>query len=131
MRLGGLEASLHPNLLERPQPAEAPGAFEKRGRQVLARLADGDRGDERGGGRYRSAFACNQTLQRPPLPMDGMVWQHLKHVGQLQVAAGICAIGTMGTGKWFTDSIAGSGFDNQRSDPASPFRSQDPLHRPC
>jgi hypothetical protein len=32
---------------------------------------------------------------------------------------------------WFTDSVAGSGFYNQGSDPASPFRSQDPLHRPC
>ena len=49
-RLGGLKTSLHPNLLDPPQPAEAPGAFEERGRQVLARLADGERGDERGGG---------------------------------------------------------------------------------
>ena len=49
-RLGGLKTSLHPNLLDPPQPAEAPGAFEERSRQVLARLADG----ERGWGRYRS-----------------------------------------------------------------------------
>src|SRR5205807_36980 len=32
------KTSLHPNLLDRPQPAEAPGAFEERGRQALARL---------------------------------------------------------------------------------------------
>ena len=38
MRLGGLETSLHPNLLDPPQPAEAPGAFEERGREALARL---------------------------------------------------------------------------------------------
>ena len=31
MRLGGLETSLHPNLLDPPQPAEAPGALEERG----------------------------------------------------------------------------------------------------
>jgi hypothetical protein len=79
MRLGGLKTSLHPNLLNRRQPAEEPETFEERGRQVLARLADGERGDERAG-RYRSRVPCNQTLQRLPLPMDGMVWQHLNHV---------------------------------------------------
>jgi hypothetical protein len=51
-----LKTSLYPNLLDRPQPAEEPRAFEERGRQVLARLADGERGDERGGG-------------GPPLPL--------------------------------------------------------------
>jgi hypothetical protein len=50
------KTSLHPNLLDRPQPAEAPGAFEERGRQVLARLPDGERGDERGGGATAPAF---------------------------------------------------------------------------
>src|SRR4029079_19625564 len=31
---------------------------------------------------------------------------------------------------WFKDTVAGRGFDNQGSDPASLFRSQDPLRRP-
>ena len=70
MRLGGLKTSLHPNLLDRPQPAEDPAALEERDCQVLARVADGDRGDEWGGGAIAPAFPCNQTLQRPPLP-DG------------------------------------------------------------
>ena len=49
-RLGGLKTSLHPNLPDPPQPAEAPGAFEEQGRQ---------------GGRYRSRVPYNQTLQHP------------------------------------------------------------------
>jgi len=73
-RLGGLKTSLHPNLLDPPQPADAPGAFEERSRQVLARLADGERGDERGGGAIAPRVSLyNQTLQRLPLPTDGMV----------------------------------------------------------
>jgi hypothetical protein len=85
MRLGGLETSLHPNLLDHPpQPAEAPGAFEERGRQALARLM--------------ASAAMNGGAPLPlPFPTIGgscgfryrwiMVRQHLKHVRQLQVAA--------------------------------------------
>ena len=94
------------SLLDPPQPAEALGAFEERDCQVLARLADGERGDERGGGRYRSRVPYNQTLQRLPLPMDGMVWQHLKHVRQLQVAARYARLGPMGTGEQTGSRIA-------------------------
>jgi two-component system, chemotaxis family, CheB/CheR fusion protein len=32
---------------------------------------------------------------------------------------------------WFTGTVACSGLDNQESDPASPFRSQDSSHKPC
>src|ERR1700757_4844002 len=32
---------------------------------------------------------------------------------------------------WFTYTAAGSGVDNQGSDPALPSRSQDSLRRPC
>ena len=71
-RLGGLKTSLHPNLLDRPQPAEEPGAFEERGRQVLARLM-ASAAMNGGGGRYRSRVPYNQTLRRLPLPTDGMV----------------------------------------------------------
>ena len=71
-RLGGLKTSLHPNLLDRPQPAEAPGAFEERGRQALARLM-ASAAMNGGGGRYRSRVPYNQTLRRLPLPTDGMV----------------------------------------------------------
>jgi hypothetical protein len=105
-RLGGLKTSLHPNLLDRPQPAEAPGAFEERGRQVLARLADGERGDERGGGRYRSRVPYNQTLRRLPLPTGWNGVQHLKHVRQLQVAARYARLGPMGTGEQTGSRIA-------------------------
>ena len=105
MRLSGLKTSLYPNLLDRPQPAEEPGAFEERGRQVLAHLADSERGDERGGGRYRSRVPDNQTLQRLPLPME-MVRQHLKHVRQLQVAALYARLGPTGTGEQTGSRIA-------------------------
>lgn len=129
-----LKTSLYPNLLDRPQPAEEPRAFEERGRQVLARLADGERGDERGGGgrRYRSRVPYNQRLLRLPLPMDnGAATSEAR--SPAPGSGAICAIGTDGHRgtNWFTDSVAGRGFDNQGSDPASPFRSQDPLHRPC
>ena len=67
MRLGGLKTSLHPNLLHRPQPAEDPAALEERDCQVLARLADGDRGDERGGGRYRSRVPLQSDAPAPPV----------------------------------------------------------------
>ena len=92
MRLGGLETSRHPNLLDLPQQAEAAT-------------------------RYRWI----------------MVPQYLKHVRQLLIAALYARLGPLGTQRtnWFTDSVAGSGFDNQGSDTASPFRSQEALHRPC
>jgi hypothetical protein len=53
-RLGGLKTSLHPNLLDPPQPAEAPGAFEERGREALARLM---------------ASAAMNGAGGPPLPL--------------------------------------------------------------
>ena len=65
VRLGGLKTSLHPNLPDRPQPAEDPAALEERDCQVLARLADGDRGDERGGGRYRSRVPLQSEAPAP------------------------------------------------------------------
>jgi hypothetical protein len=134
MRLGGLETSLHPNLLDPPQPAEAPGAFEERSRQVLARLADGERGDERGGGAIAPRVSPLQSDAPAPSVIHG--WNGAATSEARSPAPGsgaICAIGTDGRRgtNWFTDSVAGSGFDNQGSDPASPFRSQDPLHRPC
>ena len=73
MRLGGLETSLHSNLLDRPQPAEARGAFEERGRQVLARLADGERGDERGGGATAPAFPTIRRSSSFRYRVDGMM----------------------------------------------------------
>jgi len=100
MRLGGLETSLHFNLLDldRPQPAEARGAFEafeERGRQALARLM--------------ASAAMNGGAPLPlPFPTIGgscgfryrwiMVRQHLKHVRQLQVAARCARLGPMGIG---------------------------------
>ena len=133
MRLGGLETSLHPNLLDPPQPAEAPGAFEERGREALARLMASAAMNGAGGGRrYRSRVPYNQRLLRLPLPMDnGAATSEAR--SPAPGSGAICAIGTDGHRgtNWFTDSVAGSGFDNQGSDPASPFRSQDPLHRPC
>ena len=94
MRLGGLETSLHPNLLDPPQPAEAPGAFEERGREALARLM--------------ASAAMNGGATAPAFPtIRGscgfryrwiMVRQHLKHVRQLQVAARYARLGPMGTG---------------------------------
>lgn len=92
-----LKRLLHLNLLDRPLPAEAPGEFEERGRQVLARLADGERGDERGGAAIVPAFPYDQPLQRLSLPMDGWWWQHLKHIRQLQLAALYARLGPMGT----------------------------------
>jgi hypothetical protein len=128
MRLGGLETS------PSGSPATGRGARSIRRTRLPGPYApiDGERGDERAG-RYRSRVPYNQTLQRLPLPMDGMVWQHLKERSPAPGSGAICAIGTDGHRgtNWFTDSVAGSGFDNQGSDPASPFRSQDPLHRPC
>jgi hypothetical protein len=70
--------------------------------------------------------------RRLPLPMDnGAATSEAR--SPAPGSGAICAIGTDGHRgtNWFTDSVAGSGFDNQGSDPASPFRSQDPLHRPC
>jgi hypothetical protein len=132
MRLGGLETSLHPNLLDPPQPAEAPGAFEERGRQALARLMASAAMKGKGGPRYRSRVPYNQRLLPLPLPMDnGAATSEAR--SPAPGSGAICAIGTDGhrVTNWFTDSVAGRGFDNQGSDPASPFRSQDPLHRPC
>jgi len=91
MRLGGLETSLHPNLLDPPQPAEAPGAFEEQGRQ---------------GGRYRSRVPYNQTLQHPSVT-DG--WNGVATFEARSPASGsgaICAIGTMGTGEQTGSRIA-------------------------
>jgi hypothetical protein len=132
MRLGGLETSLHPNLLDPPQPAEAPGAFEERGREALARLMASAAMNGAGGRRYRSRVPYNQRLLRLPLPMDnGAATSEAR--SPAPGSGAICAIGTDGhrVTNRFTDSVAGRGFDNQGSDPASPFRSQDPLHRPC
>ena len=111
MRLGGLETSLHFNLLDldRPQPAEARGAFEafeERGRQFLARLADGERGEERGGGATAPRVPYNQTLQRLPLPSG---WNSVATSEERSPAPGsgaICAIGTMGTGEQTGSRIA-------------------------
>ena len=70
--------------------------------------------------------------RRLPLPMDnGAATSEAR--SPAPGSGALCAVGTDGHRgtNWFTDSVAGSGFDNQGSDPASPFRSQDPLHRPC
>jgi len=99
-RLGGLKTSLHPNLLDPPQPAEAPGAFEERGRQALARLmVNGAEG---------------ATAPALPTIRDScgfryrwiMVRQHLKHVRQLQAAALYARLGLMGTGEQTGSRIA-------------------------
>jgi hypothetical protein len=92
-RLGGLKTSLHPNLLDPPQPAKARGAFEERGRQALARLM---------------ASAAMNGATAPALPtIRGscgfryrwiMVRQHLKHVRQLQAAALYARLGPMAPG---------------------------------
>jgi len=122
-------AALKRSLLDRPQPAEAPGPFEERGCQVLARLADGERGDERAG----ALPLPRSPLQRLPLPSGwNSVAQHLKNRSPAPGTGDMrdWDDGHRGT-NWFTDSVAGSDFDNQGSDPASPFRSQDPLHRHC
>jgi hypothetical protein len=98
-RLGGLKTSLHPNLPDPPQPAEAPGAFEERSRQVLARLADGERGDERGGG----AIAPRVSLQSDaPAPSVTHGWNGAATSEARSPAPGsgaICAIGTDGQGE--------------------------------
>ena len=111
MRLGGLETSLHFNLLDldRPQPAEARGAFEafeERGRQFLARLADGERGEERGGGATAPAFPTIRRSSGFRYRVDGIVWQRLKNVRQLQVAARYARLGPMGTGEQTGSRIA-------------------------
>jgi hypothetical protein len=103
MRLGGLETSLHFNLLDldRPQPAEARGAFEafeERGRQFLARLADGERGEERGGGATAPAFPTIRRSSGFRYRVDGIVWQRLKNVRQLQVAARYARLGRWAPG---------------------------------
>jgi hypothetical protein len=98
MRLGGLETSLHPNLLDPLQPAEAPGAFEERGREALARLMASAAMNEAGGAAATApAFptirgSCGFRYRWI------MVRQHLKHVRQLQVAARYARLGPMGTG---------------------------------
>ena len=120
-RLGGLKTSLHPNLLDPPQPAEAPGAFEERGRQALARLMASAAMNGAGGRRYRSRVPYNQRLLRLPLPMDnGAATSEAR--SPAPGSGAICAIGTDGHRgtNWFTDNVAGSGFDSQGSDPASP-----------
>ena len=71
-------AALKRLLLDRPQPAEAPGELEERGRQVLARLADGERGDERSGGATAPAFLTIRRSNGFRYPGSGA----------------ICAIGT-------------------------------------
>jgi hypothetical protein len=83
-------AALKRLLLDRSQPAEAPGELEERGRQVLARLADGERGDERSGGATAPAFL---TIRRS----NGFRYPGL---------GAICAIGTMGTGEQAGSRIA-------------------------
>ena len=103
-RLGGLKTSLHPNLLDPPQPAEAPGAFEERGRQALARLM------------ASAAMNGAEGATAPALPtIRGscgfryrwiMVRQHLKHVRQLQAAALYARLGPMGTGEQTGSRIA-------------------------
>jgi hypothetical protein len=105
MRLGALKTSLHPNLLDRPQPAEEPGAFEERGRQVLARLADGERGDERGGG----AIVPRSLQSDAPAPSVTDGWNGVATSKARSPAPGsgaICAIGTMGTGEQTGSRIA-------------------------
>jgi hypothetical protein len=93
-----LKTSLYPNLLDRPQPAEEPRAFEERGRQVLARLMASAAMNGAGGAAATApAFptirgSCGFRYRWI------MVRQHLKHVRQLQVAARYARLGPMGTG---------------------------------
>ena len=92
-------AALKRLLLDRSQPAEAPGELEERGRQVLARLADGERGDERGGGGASApAFPTIRRSSGFRYRVDGIVWQHLKNVRQLQVAARYARLGRWAPG---------------------------------
>lgn len=66
-------AALQRLLLDPPQPAEAPGALEERDCQVLARLADGDCGDERGG-----ALSLPRSLQSDaPAPSVTDGWNNI------------------------------------------------------
>ena len=106
MRLGGLETSLHPNLLDPPQPAEAPGAFEERGREALARLMASAAMNGAGGRRYRSGVPTIRRSSGFRYRVDGIVWQHLKNVRQLQVAARYARLGPMGTGEQTGSRIA-------------------------
>jgi hypothetical protein len=72
---------------DRVRLAHIDGAFEERGRQVLARLADGERGDERGGGATAPAFPTIRRSSGLPLPTEWCGNQYLRNVRQLQVAA--------------------------------------------
>ena len=99
-----LKRLCNPNLLDPPQPAEAPGAFEERGRQALAHLM------------ASAAMNGAEGATAPALPtIRGscgfryrwiMVRQHLKHVRQLQAAALYARLGPMGTGEQTGSRIA-------------------------
>src|SRR5216683_3571276 len=65
------------------EPAETSGAVEEPGRrQAAARLADGERGDERA---IRRRILLHQALQGFGHLMDGMGWQDIKSLRQLLV----------------------------------------------
>src|SRR5271165_5440759 len=65
------------------EPAEASGAVEEPGRrQAAARLADGERRDERA---VRCRVLLHQALQGFRHPMDGTGRQNLKSLRQLLV----------------------------------------------
>jgi hypothetical protein len=102
---------------------------------VVARKPPGEKGTRLGGVKtslHPNLLDPRNRPRRLPLPMDnGAATSEAR--SPAPGSGALCAIGTDGHRgtNWFTDSVAGSGFDNQGSDPASPFRSQDPLHRPC
>src|SRR5580704_1590074 len=66
----------------------------RRPRRAKKRLADGERGDERGGGGASApAFPTIRRSSGFRYRVDGIVWQHLKNVRQLQVAARYARLG--------------------------------------
>jgi hypothetical protein len=71
----------------------------RRPRRAKKRLADGERGDERGGGGASApAFPTIRRSSGFRYRVDGIVWQHLKNVRQLQVAARYARLGRWAPG---------------------------------